>query len=157
MASLIAALMHIDQKRFRFLMPVCHRFVREMVVGGKRGCVLIVVACLSLTWPLIAFTQQIHEGEFSRTMLGYKLQLLKSQFDQTEMRLLTQFLVASNAKRLEHLYNEIRRLETQFRCGKYYPDLLDEQIVIIREELRLMLRNAVKITLHIRTRLSCLD
>ena len=117
--------------------------------GGRRQkglCVLVVAVCLSLTWPLVAFSQEIDEGEFSRTMLGYKLQLLKSQFEQTEMRLLTQCLAASNAKRLEHVYNEIKRLETEFRCGEYYPDLLDEQIVIIREELRLILADPVKTT-----------
>src|SRR5262249_58850665 len=61
------------------------------------------------------------------------------------------------AKRLVHVYNEIKRLETEFRCGKYYPDLLDEQIVIIREELRLILAESGQDQLHVRTRLSRLD
>jgi hypothetical protein len=47
-------------------------------------------------------------------------------------------------KKLEHVYNEIKCLEAEFRCGKYYPDLLDEQIVIIREDLRLILADPVK-------------
>jgi len=114
MASLIAALIHLDQKRFRFLIPVCHRFASGMVAGGKRGFVLIVVVCLSLAWPLVAFSQEIDEGEFSRTMLGYKLQPLKSQIEQTKMRLLTRCVAASNAEKLEHIYSEIKRLEKEF-------------------------------------------
>jgi len=95
-------------------------------------------------WPLVALNQEIDEGEFSRTMLGYKLQLLKNQFEQTEMRFLTRSVAGSGAKRLEHVYNEIKCLEAEFRCGKYYPDLLDEQIVVVREELRLILADPVK-------------
>ena len=106
--------------------------------GRRRGCAPIVLICLSLAWP-VALTQEIDEGEFSRGVLGYKLQLLKSQFEQTVMGLLTRGVAGSVAKRLEHVYNEIKCLEAEFRCGKYYPDLLDEQIVIIREELRLIL------------------
>jgi hypothetical protein len=69
-------------------------------------------------------------------MLGYKLQLLKNQFEQAEMRLLSQSVAGTTLKKLERVYSEIKRLEAEFRCGRYYPDLLDEQIVIIREELR---------------------
>ena len=137
-ASLIAALIHLDQKRFGFSIPVCRAFVPGMMIGRGRGCVLIVLICLSLGWPLVALNQEIDEGEFSRTMLSYKLQLLKNQFEETEMRLLTRSVAASEAKKLEHVYNEIKCLEAEFRCGRYYPDLLDEQIVIIREELRLI-------------------
>jgi hypothetical protein len=143
-ASVISALIRLDQKRLRFSIPVCHRFVRRMVFGGKMGCVLIVLICSSLMWPLVALNQEIDEGEFSRTMLGYKLQLLKNQFEQTEMRFLTRSVAGSGAKRLEHVYNEIKCLEAEFRCGKYYPDLLDEQIVVVREELRLILADPVK-------------
>ena len=100
---------------------------------------LIVLICLSLMWPLVALSQEIDEGEFSRTMLGYKLQLLKNRFEQTEMKLLTRSATGSMAKKLEHVYNEFKYLEAEFRCGRYYPDLLDEQIGIIREELRLIL------------------
>ena len=139
MAYLITPLINLVQKRFRFSIPVRHRVDPGTVVGGKRACVLIVLICSSLWWPLVALSQEIDEGEFSRTMLGYKLQLLKNQFEQTEIMLLTRCVVASNAKKLEHIYSEIKRLETEFRCGKYYPDLLDEQIVIVREELRLIL------------------
>ncbi len=77
-------------------------------------------------------------------MLGYKLQLLKNQFEQTEMKLLTRSATGSMTKKLEHVYNGIKCLEAEFRCGKYYPDLLDEQIVIIREDLRLILADPVK-------------
>jgi hypothetical protein len=87
--TLIAALIHLDQKRFRFSIPLCHPFVPGMAFGRKRSCVLIVLICLSLMWPLVALSQEIDEGEFSRTMLGYKLQLLKNRFEQTEMKLLT--------------------------------------------------------------------
>jgi len=137
-ASLIAALIHLDQKRFRFSIPVCRPFVPGMMFGRRRGCALIVLICLSLAWP-VALSQEIDEGEFSRKMLGYKLQLLKAQFEQTEMSLLTRSVAGTTLKKLEHVYSEIRRLEAEFRCAKYYADLLDEQIVIIREELRLIL------------------
>jgi hypothetical protein len=83
-------------------------------------------------------SQEIDEGEFSPTMLGYKLQLLSKQFEQTEMQPLTRSATGPMAKKLERIYNEIKSLEAEFRRGKYYPDLLDEQIVTIREELRLI-------------------
>jgi hypothetical protein len=153
-ASLIEALIHLDQKRFRFSVPLCRPFVPGMMFGRRRGCVLAVLICLSLTLPLVALSQEVDEGEFSPTMLGYKLQLLKSQFEQTVMRLLTRGVAGSVAKRLEHVYNEIKCLEAEFRCGKYYPDLLDEQIVIIREELRLILAESGQDYIHVRTRLS---
>jgi len=138
-ASLIAALIHLDQKRFGFSIPVCRAFVPGMMIGRSRGCVLIVLICLSLGWPLVVLSQEIDEGEFSRTRLSYKLQLLKNQFEETEMRLLTRSATGSMAKKLEHVYNEFKYLEAEFRCGRYYPDLVDEQIGIIREELRLIL------------------
>jgi hypothetical protein len=144
-ASRAAALMHFDQKSFRFSIPVCRPFVPGMMFGRRRGCALIFLICLSLAWP-VALSQEIDEGEFSRKVLGYKLQLLKSQFQQTEMRLLTQCLAASNVKKLERIYSEIKRLEAEFWCARYYPDLLDEQIVIIREELRLMLVDPAETT-----------
>jgi hypothetical protein len=117
-----------------------------MMIGRSKGCVLIVLICLSLRWPPVGLSQEIDEGEFSRTMLSYKLQLLKNQFEETEMRLLTRSVAASKVQKLEHVYNEIKRLEAEFRCGRYYSDLLDEQIVIIREELRLILGDPAKRT-----------
>ena len=52
-------------------------------------------------------------------MLGYKLQLLNKQFEQTEMQPLTRSATGSMAKKLEHIYNEIKSLEAEFRRGKY--------------------------------------
>jgi hypothetical protein len=124
----VAALMHLGQK-----------------FGRRRGCAPIVLICLSLAWP-VALTQEIDEGEFSRRMLGYKLQLLKSQFEQTEMWLLTQGAAESNAKKLECIYSEIKRLEAEFWCARYYPDLLDEQIAVIGEKLRLILVDPAETT-----------
>jgi hypothetical protein len=93
---------------------------------------------LGRAWPILEpTTVQPVEPPF------YKGRLIppdwNSQFEQTEMRFRTRCVAASNTKKLEHIYGEIKRLETEFRCGRYYPDLLDEQIVIIREELRLIL------------------
>ena len=137
----VTSLIHLDQKRFSFSIPLdwsCGLSGHRMMFGRRRGCVLAVLICLILRWPLVALSQEIDEGEFSRKMLGYKLQLLKNQFEQTEMRLLSQSAAGTTLKKLERLYSEIKRLEAEFRCGRYYPDLLDEQIVITREELRLI-------------------
>src|SRR5262245_41999963 len=60
------------------------------------------------------------------------------EFEQTERKLSTWIVAGTTLKKLEHVCNEIKRLEAEFRCGRYYPDLLDEQIVINREELRLI-------------------
>jgi hypothetical protein len=109
-----------------------------MMFGSRRGCLIIVLICLTLAGPPIALSQEIDEGEFSQAMLGYKLQLLKAQFEQTERKLSTRSVAGTTFKKLEHVYSEIKRLEAEFRCGRYYPDLLDEQIAIIREELRLI-------------------
>ncbi len=136
----VTSLIHLDQKKFPFSIPLDWSgglSALRMMFGRGRGCVLAVLICLILTWPLVALSQEIDEGEFSRKMLGYKLQLLKNQFEQTEMRLLSQRAAGTTLK-LERVYSEIKRLEAEFRCGRYYPDLLDEQIVIIREELRLI-------------------
>jgi hypothetical protein len=144
---LIAALIHLDQKRFRFSIPVnrsCCPFVHRMMFGCRRGCMLIVLICSVLVWPPVALSQEIDEGEFSRAMLGYKLQLLKNQFEQTERKLSTRSVAGSTPKKLEHVYNDIKCLDAEFRRGSYYPDLLDEQIVIIREELRLILADPVE-------------
>jgi hypothetical protein len=143
----VTSLIHLDRKRFPFSMPLDwsrglsgHR----MMFGRRRGCVLAVLICLILTCPLAAISQEINEGEFSPKMLGYKLQLLKNQFEQSEMKLLSQSAAGTTLKKLERVYGEIKRLEVEFRCGRYYPDLLDEQIVIIREELRLIRADPVE-------------
>jgi hypothetical protein len=101
---------------------------------GSVACLI----CLTLAWPPVALSLEIDEGEFSRAMLGYKLQLLKAEFEQTERKLSTWIVAGTTLKKLEHIASEIKRLEAEFRCGRYYPDLLDEQIVINREELRLI-------------------
>ena len=85
---------------------------------------LIVLICSVLVWPPVALSQEI-EGEFSRAMLGYKLQLLKNQFEQTERKLSTRSVAGSTPKKLEHVYNEMKCHEAEFRRGTYYPDLLD--------------------------------
>ena len=145
----VISLIHLDQKWFPFSLPLdwsCGLCGHRVMFGRRRGCVLAVFFCLILTWPLVALSQEIDEGEFSRKMLGYKLQFLKNQFEQTEMTLLTRSVAVTTLKKLEHVYSEIKRLETEFRCGRYYPDLLDEQIVIIREELRLILADPAETT-----------
>jgi hypothetical protein len=143
----VASLIHLHQKRSLFLIPLdwsCGLFGHGVIFGRRMGSVLAVLICL--TWPLVALCQQIDEGEFSRKMLGYKLQLLEQEFKQSEMRLLTGSVAASRAKKLEHVYNQIQCLETEFRFGRYYPDLFDEHIVIIREELRQILADPAKST-----------
>ena len=101
---------------------------------GSVACLI----CLTLASPPVAFSLEIDEGEFSQAMLGYKLQLLKADFEQTERKLSTWIVAGTTLKKLEHISSQIKRLEAEFRCGRYYPDLLDEQIVINREELRLI-------------------
>ena len=50
----------------------------------------------------------------------------------------------TNAKTLERIYTEIKRLEEEFWYSRYYPDLLHEQIVVIGEKLRLILVDPVE-------------
>jgi len=138
----VPSLILLDQKRSPLLLPLdwsCGLFGHRLMFGPRKNCVLVVLIYLSLLSPLVALSQEIEEGEFFRQMLGYKLQLLKNQFEQTEMKLLTPSVAAARATKLEQVNNEIKCLEAEFRCGRYYPDLLDEQIAIIREELRLIL------------------
>ena len=106
----------------------------------------MVLICLIVASPPVALSEEIDEGEFSQATLGYKLQLLRDQFEQTETKLSTRSVAGSTLKKLEHVYSEMKRLEAEFRCGKYYPDLLDEQIVIIRQKLRLILADPVETT-----------
>ena len=137
-ACLIAALNNVVEKRYLFSILAewsYHPLVHRIMFDRRMGCLLI---CLTLAWPPLALRQEIDEGEFSEAMLGYKLQLLKAEFEQTERKLSTWIVAGTTLKKLEHVCNEIKRLEAEFRCGRYYPDLLDEQIVINREELRLI-------------------
>jgi hypothetical protein len=145
--SLIGTVIHLDQRRFRLSIPVdrfCCPFVHRMMFSCRRGCILTVLICSVLPWPPVALSQEIDESEFSQAMLGYKLQLLKNKFEQTEMKLSTGRVAGSAPKKLEHVYNEMKCLEAEFRRGSYYPDLLDEQIVNIREELRLILADPME-------------
>ena len=140
-ACLIAVLINVVEKRFRFSIPAVWSYrllVHRKMFGCRRGCLPIALICLTLAWPPVALSQEIDEGEFSRPMLGYKLQLLKAEFKQTQRRLSTWIVGGTTLKKLEHVCSEIQRLEAEFRCGRYYPDLLDERIVINREELRLI-------------------
>lgn len=98
---------------------------------------------LVLALPSVALSQWIDEGEFSRAMLAQKLRQLNSRFEQAEAELLMRGGAGSKLKNkkleLEDVYSRIRRLEAEFRGGEYCPDLLDEQIVIVREDLQLIL------------------
>jgi hypothetical protein len=101
----------------------------------------LVLACLVFAQPSGAISQWIDEGEFSRAVLAHKLYQLKSQFEQAEAELLVRDEAESKLKKLEleDLCTRMKRLETEFQRGGYYPDLFDEQIVIVREDLRLIL------------------
>jgi hypothetical protein len=119
----VTSLIHLDQKRFPFSIPLDWSFGlsgHRMMFGRRRGCVLAVLICLILTWPLVALSE-IDEGEFSRKMLGYKLQLLKNQFEQTEMRILSQSVAGTTLKKLERVYSEIKRLEAEFSVREILP------------------------------------
>jgi hypothetical protein len=85
----------------------------------------MVLICSVLAWPPVALSQEIDEGEFSRAMLGYKLQLLKNQFEQTERKLSTRSVAGSTPKKLEHVLQRDECHEAEFRRGTYYPDLLN--------------------------------
>ncbi len=104
----------------------------------------MVLIYLSLAWSTFSLSQKVVEGEFSRTVLSYKLQLLRAQFGHAGMSLLTRGMAGTTSNKLEHVYSEIKGLETEFRWGRYYPDLLDERIFIIREELRLILAESAR-------------
>jgi hypothetical protein len=101
----------------------------------------LIFVSLVLALPTGALSQWIDEGEFSRVMLAHKLQQLKSQFEQVEAELLMRGGEKSKLKKLEleDADTKINRLQTEFRRGGYYPDLLDEQIVLLREDLRVIL------------------
>ena len=94
-----------------------------------------------LALPVGALSQGIDEGEFSQAMLGHKLNQLRSRYEQAESDLLTRTGAHSKQKelKLEDVYRRIMSLETEFQRGGYYPDLLDEQIVIVLEDLQLIL------------------
>jgi hypothetical protein len=66
---------------------------------GSVACLI----CLTLAWPPVELSLEIDEGEFSRAMLGYKLQLLKTEFERTERKLSTWIVAGTTLKKLEHI------------------------------------------------------
>jgi hypothetical protein len=139
-------LIDVVEKSFRFWIPAVwyyRLFVHRMMFDYRRGCLLVALICLTLAWLPIALSQEMNEGEFSRPMLGYKLRILQAEFKQTEMMLSARIVALTLLKKLEHVSAEIERLEAEFQGGRYYPDLLDEQIVINREGLRLIRINVL--------------
>ena len=102
---------------------------------------LLAVACFSLALHSTALSQWLDQGEFSSGVLAYKLRHVKNQFETAEAQISNRTEVERNAKRLklEALYISIESLETEFRNGGYYPDLLDEEILTVRERIRLIL------------------
>ena len=107
---------------------------------------LLTLMCLASGWPLSALGlgQGDNEGQFSPGMLAHKLHLLNCQFELTESELTTRSVAESKLKELDQVFTDIKGLEAEFRRGRYYPDLLDEQIVIAREKLRLIAADRAK-------------
>ena len=103
---------------------------------------------LASGWALSALGlgQGDNEGEFCPGTLAHKLHLLNCQFELTESELTTRSVAESKLKELDQAFTDIKRLEAEFRRGRYYPDLLDEQIVIAREKLRLIAADAREAT-----------
>jgi hypothetical protein len=102
---------------------------------------LLAVACFSLALHSTALSQWLDEGEFSPGVLAYKLRQVKNQFETAEAQVSIRTEVEWNAKKLKlgALYTSIESLETEFRNGGYCPDLLDEEILTVREKIRLIL------------------
>jgi hypothetical protein len=102
---------------------------------------LLAVACLSLALHSTTLSQWLDEGEFSPGMLAYKLRQVKNQFETAEAQVSIRTEVEWNAKKLKlgALYTSIESLEAEFRNGGYCPDLLDEEILTVREKIRLIL------------------
>ena len=117
----------------------CRSFVHRKAFGWRQGCIGSVLIGLTLGPLAVAQSQAVDEGEFSPAMLGYRLQLVSGQFAQAERMLLKGGAAGSTLKQLARVHQEIECLKAELRCGWYYPDLLDEQIVITREKLRLIL------------------
>ena len=106
----------------------------------KRYRNLLAVACFSLVLHSTALSQWLDEGEFSTGVLAYKLRQVKNQFETAEAQVSIRTEVGWNAKKLKlgALYTSIESLETEFRNGGYCPDLLDEEILTVREKIRLL-------------------
>jgi hypothetical protein len=102
---------------------------------------VLAVACFSLALNSAALSQWLDQGEFSPGMLAYKLRQVKTQFETAEAQVSIRTEVERNAKRLKlgAVYTSIESLETEFRNGGYCPDLLDEEILTVRQKIRLIL------------------
>ena len=74
---------------------------------------------------------------------------MKNQFERAEAQVSIRTEVERNAKRLKlgALYTSIESLETEFRNGGYCPDLLDEEILTVRQKIRLILAGSRQIGL----------
>jgi hypothetical protein len=108
---------------------------------------LLAVACFSVALNSTALSQWRDEGEFSPRVLAYKLRELKNQFETAEAQVSIRTEIEWNAKKLKlgALYTSIESLETEFRNGAYCPDLLDEEILTVREKIRLILAGSRQI------------
>ena len=106
-----------------------------------KSCILFVAVSFALWSPLLSVGREIDGDEFSNDTLAYKLELLNHTFWRTEQKLSTRGVVASWLDRMRHAWIEKNHLEAQFLRGDFYPDLLDERISVLREELRQMLAN----------------
>ena len=110
-----------------------------MTLISIKRCILFALILLTLERPSTALSQGVGEGEFSNGVLAYKLERLNGLFWQTEQKLSARLSGKSNLDELKRIWHEKNHLEARFLGGNFYPDLLDEQIVMIREELRLIL------------------
>jgi hypothetical protein len=108
---------------------------------------LLAVAWFSLALHSTALSQWLDDGEFSPGVLAYKLRLVKNQFETAEARLSIRTEVELNARklRLGALYTSIESLQTEFRNGGYCPDLLDQEILTVRQKLLLILAGSGQI------------
>ena len=113
----------------------------------KSYCELLAVACFSLALHATALSQWLDQGEFSPGDLAYKLRQMKNQFEMAEAQLAIRTELEWNAKKLElgALYASIESLQTEFWNGEYWPDLLDEKILKVREKIRLILAGSKQI------------
>jgi hypothetical protein len=111
---------------------------------------VLAVACFSLALHSTALSQWLDDGEFSRGVLGCKLRQVRNQFETAEAQVSIRIEVEWNAKklRLGALYISIESLKTEFRNGGYCPDLLDEEILTVREKIRQILIGPRQIGAH---------
>jgi hypothetical protein len=104
-------------------------------------CIIFMTVSFALWGPLLAPGREIDGDEFSNDTLAYKLELLNHTFWRTEEKLSRRGVVGSRLRQVRDAWIEKNHLEAQFLRGDFYPDLLDERISVLREELRQMLAN----------------